>query len=126
MQANYLKRVFAFDAATCFACFALLVFAADALAPLLGLSAGFLSAAGWLLLPVAILFAFIAMRAMPPMGLVWLGIVGNLGWVIASFAVLGLLDPTPLGAGFVIAQALVVLALAWLEYRGTQRATSAA
>lgn len=126
MQATFLKRVFAFDAATGFASFVLLVLGAEALAPLLGLSAGFLSAAGWLLLPVAGLFAFIATRAVPPTGLVWLGIIGNLGWVIASFAVLGLLDPTPLGVGFVVAQALAVLLLAWLEYRGVTRARVAA
>lgn len=126
MQATYLKRVFALDAATCFACFALLVLGAEMLAPLFGLSAGFLSIAGWLLLPVAALFAFIATRAVPPIGLVWLGIVGNLGWVIASFAALGILDPAPLGAGFVIAQALAVLLLAWLEYRGTRPAAAAA
>lgn len=126
MNAQFLKRVFLVDAITCFASFALLVLAADALAPLLGLSAGFLRGAGWLLLPVAALFGWIATRAQPPLPVVWLGILGNLGWVAASFAVVAAFEPTPVGAAVVIAQALAVLALAVLEYRGVQQVGASA
>ena len=43
---------------------------------------------------------------------------GNLAWVAASFAVLALARPTPLGAAFLVAQALAVMVLALMEWRG--------
>jgi hypothetical protein len=50
-------------------------------------------------------------------------IAGNLAWTVESFVVIGQYggDITPLGTGFVAAQALAVLALALLEYAGLRR-----
>ena len=126
MANRFLNRVFLADAMTCFACFALLVTAADSLAPLLGLGAGLLRGAGWLLLPVAALFGWIATRDRPPMPMVLLGIVGNLAWVAASVAVIMMMQPTPIGIAFVAAQAAAVLLLAALEYRGFRQTAAAA
>lgn len=117
----FLRRIFKLDAATCFACFALLTFGAGALAPLLGLDAGFIRAAGLVLLPCAALFLWLGTRV-PPLALVIVGITGNFLWVAESIAVMitrqGTL--TALGTAFVGAQAAAVLVLALLESYGVK------
>jgi len=122
-RALLLKRIFLLDAATCAASFALLVGAADALAPLAGLGEGFLRGAGWLLLPCAVLFAWLGTRALPPRAICWIAILGNLLWAGESFATIGLAADTltPFGAGFVAVQALAVLGLTALEIAGVRR-----
>jgi hypothetical protein len=120
MQDTFLKRVFLIDALSCFASFGLLAGFAKQLSAAFGLDAEFLAAAGWVLLPVAILFLWVARTGSRP--LATLGAIGNLGWVAASFAVIPLLQPTPLGALFVAGQALAVLAITWFELKGLRRA----
>jgi hypothetical protein len=120
MEDTLLKRVFLIDAFSGFASFAILAGFAQPLSAALGLDAGFLAAAGWVLLPVAILFFWVARTGSRPLAI--LGAVGNLAWVTASFAVIPLLQPTPLGALIVAGQALVVLAIAWFEIKALRRA----
>lgn len=54
---------------------------------------------------------------------VWLAIIGNLGWALASLLLplLGAFSPSPLGWGLLIAQALAVLLFAELQWLGLRR-----
>jgi hypothetical protein len=119
MQDIFLKRVFLVDALSCLASFGLLAGFARPLSAAFGLDAGFVAAAGWVLLPVAMLFFWVARAG--SRSLATLGVVGNLVWVAVSFAVIPLLQPTPLGALFVGGQALAVLAITWFELKGLRR-----
>ncbi len=73
--------------------------------------------AGALLIPIGLFMAAIALWWLGSAGAVWLIIVGNIGWVIASLTLLAIVAPNKPGVAFVLAQALVVAVLAWFEYR---------
>lgn len=124
----FLRRVLAFDALSCLSIGLLTSLGANPLARLFGMPESLLLWAGLLLLPLAAFIGWLSSRAQPPALLVWVVIVGNLGWVVESFVVIGELGGhiTPLGTLFVAAQALAVLALALLEYAGLRRARQAA
>ena len=123
---TFLRRVLALDSACCAAIGLGLGLAASPLATLFGLPVELVRTAGLLLLLLAAFIAWLASRPAPPPLLVWIVIAGNLGWTAESFALLGWYDPTPLGAGFVAAQAIAVLGLAGLEYVGLRRMQSVA
>lgn len=122
-RALFLKRVFLLDAATCAACFGLFALAGGSLAPLTGLQPGFIAGAGWLLLPCAILFAWLGTRTQPPVLLSWIAILGNLLWAGESFVTIGVMARTLTGFGIALiaAQALGVTGLALLEIIGVRR-----
>ncbi|PWG01458.1 hypothetical protein [Sphingosinicella humi] len=121
----FLRRVLALDALSCAGMGVLLAAAADSLAPLFGLPEGLVRGAGLLLLPVAAFMGGLASRPSPPALLVWVVIVGNLGWVVESFVLVGHYGAavTAIGAAFVAAQALIVLGLTGLELVGLRRVT---
>jgi hypothetical protein len=116
--ATFLRRTLAVDAATCVAMGALLVAFQAPLAGLLGLPAALLFYAGLALFPCAALM----LAAHRSRALAWLVVAGNAAWVAASVAVLLVASPTALGYAFVIAQALAVAVLAWLESLGIRTA----
>ena len=118
----FLRRVLALDSASCAIMGLAMGLGSAGLAPLLGLPEDLVRTAGLLLLPLACFIGWLASRPAPPALLVWLVIVGNLGWTAESFALLGQQSPTPLGTAFVAAQAIAVLGLAALEYAGLRRA----
>ncbi|PXX37857.1 hypothetical protein [Undibacterium pigrum] len=117
-----LRTILALDALTGLAMGLLLVAAAGLLSGLLGLPRDFLFMAGASLFPVAALVGFTSRAGSdkkPPAFLVWVVILGNLGWVIASILTMEVwFEPTVLGFVFVSVQAVVVLAFSVLEYRG--------
>ncbi len=114
-----LGAVLLFDAATCLAMAVLLLGLSALIAAWTGLPGRLLTVAGLLLLPCALLMSIAGRRRPPPPALVRLIVAGNLGWAAASVAVLFMVDGIGLlGQVFVIAQALVVLLLAGLEWRG--------
>jgi len=119
---SVLRKVLLLDAITCVAMGLLLVAAAAGLARMLGLPESFLSWAGVALLPCAALMGFASRagsQSKPPGWLVWMVILGNLAWVVASLlTVAAWFTPTALGTAFVLAQAIAVVALAAMEYRG--------
>lgn len=128
MQMNlFLKRVLLLDAASCLGMGLGLVAGAAMLAGPLGLPAALLSGAGLSLIPIGLFMAFVATRSAPPAAFVWLIILGNVGWVVQSIALVGL-APTisMLGIAFVLAQAAFVTLLACLEYAGLRRAAAVA
>jgi len=94
---------------------------ADLLASLLGLPTMLLTEAGLFLLPYAAFVGWMGTRDRLPEMLVWLVIIGNAAWALASIGVLIWLAPTALGYAFVIGQALVVGLFAELQYIGLKR-----
>jgi hypothetical protein len=117
----FLRRVLMVDAATCLAMGALLVLFASPLATLLGLPSLLLAYAGASLFPIAGFMAWVAIRRELSRWGAWVVILGNAGWVAGSVLVLFLASPTTIGFAFVIAQAVVVVLLAELEYVGVRR-----
>ena len=121
-QTLFLRRVLALDSLSCLSMGLLMGLGAAALAPLFGLPEPLVRNAGLLLLPLAAFIGWLASRPAPPRVLVWVVILGNLGWTAESFAVLAQQQATAPGAAFVSAQALAVLGLAALEYVGLKKA----
>ncbi|MBQ0751450.1 MAG: hypothetical protein KBT70_14745 [Roseovarius sp.] len=122
-----LRRILLIDAATCAVMAAILLVANRVLATLTGLPDLLVLGAGLVLVPVAIFMAAVARFGTGSGALVWLAILGNAGWVIASLGILVALTPTPLGIAFVLVQAAVVAVLAWLEasaWAGSARAAA--
>jgi hypothetical protein len=116
---NHLGRILFFDAATCLLMGLLLVFAPEQLSSLLVLPSSLLLYAGILLFPCVALMAFAGKQSPASSILVWLVILGNLAWVVASILVITVwFSPNNFGLAFVMAQAVVVAILALLEYQG--------
>jgi hypothetical protein len=128
MSILVLKRVLLADAATC--AFVAVIGIADAaiVAPLLGLPENIVSIAGWICLPTAILLGLLALQAQPNRALLRLIVLGNLGWVAASLAVVAHLGSrmTGIGIAITIVQAIGVLGFAILEARGGKAIAAAA
>ena len=118
-----LRNTLLVDAATCVATGALLALGAAPLSGLLGLPADLLRYAGVSLFPIAAFMVWAALRRQAPA--VWIVILGNAAWVLASVVVLFGFSPTVLGYVFVIVQAVAVALLAELEYTGLRKASAA-
>jgi hypothetical protein len=117
-----IRKILLLDALTGLAMGLLLVASAGVLSALLGLPKDFVLAAGLALL-VFFVVLWLASRAgagvKPPVFVTWLVILGNAAWVVASALTITLwFSPTLLGSGFVGFQALVVLVLTLMQYRG--------
>ena len=78
--------------------------------------------AGISLFPVALFIAVTALLHPLMRRAVECVIAGNILWVIGSIALPGLTTMNGLGAAFILAQALAVALLTWLEYAGLQSA----
>lgn len=120
---DFLRNVLLVDAATCVASGLLMTIGATAVSRLTHLPAGLLVAAGLSLLPIAAFMIYVATRPQIWINGVWLIIVGNIGWVLASLLLLigGITAPNALGMAFVIAQAAAVAILAQLELVGVRK-----
>ena len=109
-----------------------LLLAAGALAPLLGLPEGLLRVAGLVLLPYAAFVAWLGARGGgAPRNAVRAVVAINLLWALDSVLLLALgpVSPNGLGTAFVLAQAMVVLGFAavqWTALRGAAPARAAA
>ena len=121
---NLLQNVLLLDAATCVGAGALMAFGSNFVAGLTAIPAPLLYWAGLVLFPIAALMIYAGVQAAPPRPLVWLIVLGNIGWVAASVALLGIIAPNALGILFILAQAAAVAVLALLEYGALQRSGS--
>lgn len=113
-----LRRWLLIDAFTCLVAGLAFVLATSTLAALLGLPSALLSYAGLALFPCAVLMVLTARTLAKP--LVWTVVAGNFAWAIGSIVVAFALEPTAIGFAFIVAQALVVAALGWLEGRAAR------
>lgn len=116
-----INRIILLDAATCAIMGVVLVAASAVLSTLLGLPENLLYYAGLVLLPIAAFMAIVARQSTPPSAGVWLIVIGNIAWVIASIAVLTIFSPNGLGSAFVLLQAAVVSIFALAEYTNRPR-----
>ena len=123
---NFLRTVLKLDAATCIGTGGLTLATADILSGPLGIEAAALSAAATSLIPIGLFMLWLGTRREAHPALVYLVIVGNLGWTAASLATaFGLPGITGIGTALVAGQGLVVLLLALLEWRGLNQSREA-
>lgn len=116
---TFLRTVLKFDAVSCLAPAALVLLTAGGLAAPLGIEAPALRGAAVALIPIGLVILWLGTRRDAPAVLIWLVIIGNLGWTLASFAVASELPSiTPLGQAVVAGQALGVLAVTAAEWVG--------
>ena len=125
---NFLRRALQADATMSGAAALLLLIGASFLEPLLGLPAALLRYAGILLVPFVVFVGFVASRAELSRPAIWVIVLANACWTVASLALLvsGLVSPSTLGYLFVIAQAVAVAIFAELQWVGLRRHTVAA
>lgn len=125
---RFLPRVMWADAASCAATGALQLAATQPLAELTGLPSSLLTGTGIFLLAYALAAGWMARRQPVPRTLIGLVAVGNLGWALGCAALI-LGSGLPLnawGVAWVAAQAVVVLALADLQWAGLRATRHAA
>lgn len=123
---NTIQNVLLLDAATCVVVGSLMAFGSNFVASLTGIPAPLLYWAGLILFPVAALMIYAGLQASPSRPIVWLIVLGNIGWVAASLGVLAFIAPNTLGTIFILAQAAAVAVLALLEHNALQRSGIAA
>ena len=120
---SFLRRALFADAIASAAMGLLLLAAAVPLEPLLSLPVALLRAIGAISFVYAVYVTLVARREHLSTGAARFIVFGNVVWVVASVGLLlsGWVSPTPLGCAFVIAQAVVVAALAELQFVGLRR-----
>ena len=122
---KFLRIVLKVDSATCLATAAIVLPAATALEPALGIDAVLLRSAAAPLIPIGLFILWLATCRQTSAALVWLVILGNLGWTFASLiAAIGLEAATPLGRTLVAGQAMAVLAITFAEWIGLRSSIS--
>lgn len=121
--AQFLRRVILADLLVSGAAGALQLVAAEPLARLTAIDAGFLRVAGWVLMAWVAFLAWTLSRRAIAAPLAWTLIGVNAAWVAASVLVWleGAIAPNALGLSYVLAQAAVVAVFAELQYFGLRR-----
>ena len=116
---NLLRTILKLDAASCLAMGAIVTLAAGALEAPFGINAAVLQAAAASLVPVGLFILWLGTRREAPAALIWLVILGNLGWTLGSIlAAESLPGITMLGQAVIAGQGLAVLMLALGEWVG--------
>jgi hypothetical protein len=124
---TFLRTVLKLDAASCLGMAALVIPTAAALSTPLGIEAQVLTGAAISLIPIGLFILWLGLRKDAPAAFVYLVILGNVGWAVASLAsAFGLPGITALGSLLVAGQGLFVLAMAALEWRGVRQSQGAA
>jgi hypothetical protein len=123
----FLRRAIQADAIFSGVSALLLTFGAGELAPWLNLPEALLRETGLFLIAYAALVGWLGTRQSMPKALVGIVIAGNAAWTLASIGLLfsGAVTPNLLGDAFVAIQAVVVGALAELQYIGLRRSGGA-
>jgi hypothetical protein len=126
-SATALRALLTIDALISGATGIAMILAAGVLEPLLSVPTVVMRSAGVMLLPFAAMVFFFSRPAQLTPARVRAVIALNVAWVGASILVLvtGWLQPSMLGVAFVVFQALVVAALAELQFTGLRRASAA-
>lgn len=120
---RFLRTVVWFDALTGLLLGAAHVLLTRPLSDWTGMSQGLLHATGLMLLGYAVLATAIASAREMPRAALWVLIVGNFAWALASLALLigSVLTPTWLGQAYLLVHAVSVAALAELQWAGARR-----
>ena len=128
LRSSFVRRILVADAAISGATGVLMVAASAWLEGLLGVPSTLLQYAGASLLPFAIVVMWLARREQVSAAGVWAVIAANALWAFDSVALLftGWVEPTAAGYAFIVFQAIVVAALAELQYVGLRRIEPAA
>ena len=123
----FLRRAIQADAIFSGVSAVLLTLGAADLAALLNLPEALLRETGLFLVAYAALVAWLGTRATMPRALVIVVIAGNSAWTVASIALLFIdaVMPNLLGQAAIAMQAIVVGALAELQYIGLRRSSGA-
>ena len=115
----FLRAILKIDAATCLGSAVLVLPLASALQAPLGVQPTLLAGAAASLVPIGLFILWLGTRRQAPASLVWLVILGNIGWSAASVATAATLEGmTPLGQAAIAGQGFGVLAIAFAEYAG--------
>jgi len=119
----FLRRAIQADAIFSGISAVLLTLGAGEFAPLLNLPEALLRETGLFLVAYAALVAWLGARPTMPRALVTIVIAGNAAWTLASIALLfgGAVTPNLLGETAIAIQAIVVGALAELQFIGLRR-----
>ena len=122
-ETQFLRTVLRIDALTCLLTGVMSVALRGVLSEWFGLSAALVAGSGIALLAVGAFILFAAKNVPALRWPVWVVVLGNAGWVLASVLLLisGLEQPTALGTAYVIGQAVIVAVLAELEYVGLRK-----
>lgn len=125
---TFLRRVLVLDAVSCAGMGLLMVTFSGWLSGVLSLPVELLLQASAVLLPFALLLAFLSTRARLPRAAVWAVIVANAIWAIDSIVLLftGWVQPSLLGYLFVAGQAAFVAVMVELEYIGLRKSAAIA
>lgn len=117
-----LRALIAGDALTCAAMGVGLLLASGPIGAATAIPTALLFYTGLSLVPISVFMAAVASRSVTPRIAAGLVIAGNALWVAVSLFLLlgGWIAPNALGLAFVIGQALVVAALAKLEFDAWQ------
>jgi len=120
---RFLRAVVWFDASTGVLLGVLHLLLTAPLAEWLGLPAGLLQVTGAMLLGYAALATSIARSEPMPRGWLWVLIVGNFAWALASLALLlgSAAAPTLLGQAYLLVHVVSVALLAELQWMGVRR-----
>jgi hypothetical protein len=123
----FLRRAIQADAIFSGVSAVLLTFGAAEFAPLLNLPEALLRESGLFLIAYTALVGWLGTRPSMPRALVAIVIAGNAAWTLASIALLfsGAVTPNLLGEAAIAMQAIVVGALAELQYIGLRRSNAA-
>ena len=126
IPSSFLKRVLLADAGVSGAVALLQLVATEQLALFTGLPAGLLLGTGIFLVGYVTLLVVLAKRSSVWASMIWLVIVGNLGWAVAAVTVGATLPAALLGEAFAAVHAVAVTTFAYLEYRGLGESSSSA
>lgn len=120
---RFLRAVVWFDASTGVLLGALHLLLTAPLAEWLGLPPGLIRVTGVMLLGYAALATAIARSEPMPRGWLWVLIVGNFAWALASLGLLlgSALTPTALGQAYLVVHAVSAALLAELQWMGVRR-----
>jgi hypothetical protein len=123
---TFLRRILVLDAISCAGLGLLLATFGGWLSGTLNLPSALLQQASIVLLPFALLLAFLSTRARLPRAAVWAVIVANAIWAIDSIVLLftGWVQPSLLGYLLVAGQAAFVAVLLELEYIGLRKSVA--
>ena len=116
---NFLRIILKIDAASCLGMAALILPLAGGLQGALGVPLSMLISAAISLIPIGLFILWLGFRRAAAPALLWLVILGNIGWAAGSLLVAAELPGiTPLGRNMVAGQGMAVLLLAAAEWVG--------